>query len=105
MEAERRLQAEKRKQEKEYLQKMLVENEKHKAKALAEREKERLQDIKSQEEYARMLDKQEQDRLNEIKAREQRAQDFMNRMADTVIKSMDNRAKEEEEKINKVKTE
>jgi hypothetical protein len=84
---------------------MLVENEKHKVKALAEREKERLQDVKSQEEYARMLDKQEQDRLNEIKAREQRAQDFMNRMADTVIKSMDNRAKEEEEKIKRYELE
>jgi hypothetical protein len=38
-----------------------------------------------------MLEKQEQDRLNEFKAREQRAQDFMNRMADTVIKSMDDK--------------
>ena len=84
---------------------MLVENEKHKTKALAEREKERLQDIKSQEEYARMLDKQEQDRLNEIKAREQRAQDFMNRMADTVIKNMDSRAREEEEKIRRYELE
>ena len=105
MEAERRLQQEKRKQEKEYLQKMLVENEKHKAKALAEREKERLEDIRAQEEYARMLDKQEQDRLNEVKAREQRAQEFMNRMADTVIKNMDNRARQEEEKIKKYELE
>ena len=59
MDAERRLQHEKRRQEKEYLQKMLTENEKHKAKALAEREKERLEDIRAQEEYARILDKQE----------------------------------------------
>lgn len=47
MDAERRLQQEKRKQEKEYLQKMLVENEKNKAKQLAEREKERLEDIRA----------------------------------------------------------
>jgi hypothetical protein len=46
MDAERRLQQEKRRQEKEYLQKMLVENEKHKAKALAERERERLEDVR-----------------------------------------------------------
>jgi len=46
---------------------MLTENEKHKAKALAERETERLEDIRAQEEYARMLDKQEKDRLNEVK--------------------------------------
>jgi len=38
---------------------MLTENEKHKAKATSEREKERLEDVKAQEEYARMLDKQE----------------------------------------------
>lgn len=49
---------------------MLLENEKHKAKALAEREKERLEDIRAQEEYARKLEKEEQDRLNEVKARE-----------------------------------
>ncbi len=84
---------------------MLVENEKHKAKALAEREKERLEDIRAQEEYARMLDKQEHDRIHEVKAREQRAQEFMNRMADTVIKNMDNRAREEEEKIRKYELE
>lgn len=84
---------------------MLTENEKHKAKALAEREKERLEDIRAQDEYARMLDKQEQDRHNEVKAREQRAQEFMNRMADTVIKNMDSRAREEEEKIRRYEME
>lgn len=47
MDAERRLQQEKRRQEKEYLQKMLVENEKHKAKALVERERERLEDVRA----------------------------------------------------------
>ena len=51
------------------------------------------------------MDKQEQDRLNEVKAREQRAQEFMNRMADTVIKNMDNRAREEEEKIRRYEAE
>ena len=56
-----------------------------------EKEKERQEDIKAQQEYTRMLEKQEQDRINEFKAREQRAQEFMNRMADTVIKSMDDK--------------
>ena len=36
---------------------MLVENEKNKAKLLAERERERLEDIRAQEEYARVLEK------------------------------------------------
>jgi len=52
-----------------------------------------------------MLDKQEADRHNEVKAREQRAQEFMNRMADTVIKNMDNRTREEEEKIRRYELE
>lgn len=84
---------------------MLVENEKYKVKATAEKEKERLEDVYSQEQYARMLDKQEADRANEVKAREQRAQEFMNRMADTVIKGMDSRAREEEEKIKRYEME
>lgn len=68
---------------------MLLENEKNQAKMKVEKEKERQQDVRAQEEYTRMLTKQEEDRLNEIKARERRAQEFMNRMADTVIKNMD----------------
>ena len=39
--------------------------------------------------------------MREIKAREERQQMFMNRMADTVIKEMDNKAAEEEMKIRK----
>lgn len=52
-----------------------------------------------------MLEKQEQDRLNEFKARENRAQDFMNRMADTVIKNMDDKQREEDEKIRRYEME
>ena len=52
-----------------------------------------------------MLEKQEQDRINEFKAREKRAQEFMNKMADTVIKNMDNRQKEEEDKIRRYEVE
>lgn len=48
-----------------------------------------------------MLDQQEQDRLNEIAAREKRAQDFMNRMADGVLKELDNIQKKEDEMIAK----
>ena len=43
-----------------------------------------------------MLEKQEEDRANEFQARERRAQEFMNKMADTVIKKMDQRQKEED---------
>lgn len=53
---------EKRKQEKDYLQRMLVENEVSKKKKMDEEERVRLEDVKAQEEYARMLDQQEKDR-------------------------------------------
>lgn len=45
MEAERQLQAEKRRQEREYLKKMLIENEINKKKAEEEKNRERLNDI------------------------------------------------------------
>ena len=70
---------------------MLLENEKQKPKSLEDRERERQEDIRSQKEYSKMSEKQDEDRVNEFKAREKRAQEFMNKMADTVIKNMDDR--------------
>lgn len=57
MEAERNLQANKRDQEREYLKKMLIENEMNKKKAMGDKERERQLDMQAQEEHARMLDK------------------------------------------------
>ena len=59
MEAERQLQAEKREQERNYLKKMLIENEMNKKKAESEKAHERAMDVQAQEEHVRMLDKQE----------------------------------------------
>ena len=78
---------------------MLSENEKHKLQQLKEKEKERLEDIAAQEAYTRMLLQQEKDRAEEFERREKRAQEFMGRMADTVLKQMDAKAREEEKKI------
>jgi hypothetical protein len=85
MEQERKIQEDKRRQEKEYLQKMLVENEKNKARAETTKAEEMKADVLAQEEYAKMLDKQEADRIREFKQRENRAQGFMNQLATTVI--------------------
>ncbi len=52
-----------------------------------------------------MLEKQEQDRANEFQARETRAQEFMNKMADTVILKMDQKQAEEDEKIRRYEME
>ncbi len=96
---------EKRRQEREYLQKMLEENERQKAKAAEDRERQRQEDIRAQQEYTRMLEKQEQDRADEFASRERRAQDFMNKMADTVIKKMDDRQRDEDLKIQRYEME
>ena len=64
---------EKRRQERDYLNKMLEENENNKQRQRDEDERQRLADLKAQNEYSRMLDKQEADRQNEMKRREARA--------------------------------
>lgn len=67
MEMERNLQLEKRRQEKEYLQKMLRENEENKKNANKQRQEEIRADVNAQLEYGQMLDKQEADRQREFK--------------------------------------
>lgn len=57
MDQERQMLQEKRKQERDYLSKMLTENERQKAKAVVEKEKDRLEDVRAQQEYSRMLEK------------------------------------------------
>lgn len=54
---EQTMQAEKRRQEKEYLQKMLQENESNKVKAKGDKMAEQRADIQAQTEYAKLLDK------------------------------------------------
>lgn len=70
---------------------MLEENDKNKERLRAQREKDRMDDLRAQDDYTRMLDKQENDRQNEMKNREARAQDFMNKMADNVLQKMADR--------------
>ena len=90
---------EKRRQEKEYLQIMLEENEKHKRKMNEIKEKERVEDVQAQEAYSKMLEQQERDRLEEMGRREKRAQEFMGKMADNVLRQMDDKKREEEDMI------
>ena len=53
------MQQEKRKQERENLQKMLNENELNKKRQKEEEERQRLEDLKAQADYTKMLEKQE----------------------------------------------
>ena len=101
MEAERKLQLEKRDQERNYLKKMLIENENNKRKQEADKLRERDLDVQAQEEYARVIEKQEQDRTKEFQARERRAQEFMNRMAGTVIKNQAEKQRDEDNNMQR----
>ena len=99
MEAERKLQQEKRKQEREYLHKMMLENEKNKARMREDELRQKAEDATAQEEYARMLQKQEDDRNAEMAKREARAQEFMNKMAGNVLEKMEKKQKEEDDML------
>lgn len=101
MDAERALQHEKRRQEKEYLQKMLRENEANKKQAAEDRMHQVRADVQAQIEYGKMLDKQEDDRLREFKAREARAQNFMNTLASEVIGKQQTRIRDEQEALQR----
>ena len=70
-----------------------------------QKEQEKQEDIAAQEAYTRMLLKQERDRELEVQRREKRAQEFMGRMADTVIKQMDGKQKDEDEMIRRYEME
>jgi len=105
LEAEKQAYVTKRKQEYDYLQKVLKENDENKRNQLDDKHRQRLADIRAQEEYTKVLDRQEQDRILEFQAREKRAQDYMGKMTDTVIKDMDQRAQTEEDRIKNYEAE
>ena len=84
---------------------MLKENEKHKAGQERDREREKAEDVAAQDAYTAMLKQQEDDRHAEFERREKRAQEFMGRMADTVIKQMDAKQREEDDKVRQYEME
>ena len=105
MDREKQVAIEKKKQERDYFEQIMAENEKNQTLMKVQKEKERQADIKMQEAYSKMLERQELDRKNEFAARERRQQDFMNRMADGVIREMDDLLKHEDEMIKKYERE
>jgi len=101
IEAEIRHAAEKRKDQKESLKKVLVENEERRLRILGEAQRQKEEDIKFQQEYTRLIELQEAKRAAELKAREDRAKKFMSMMADTIIKDQKEQMLEEEKKLLK----
>jgi hypothetical protein len=84
---------------------MLEENEEYKKRQQENLKKEREQEIKFMEDYTRILEKQEQDRADYFKKCENRQKEAMTRMADTIIKEQDLKAKNDEEKMIKYQME
>ena len=80
-------------QRREY-ERIVKENELKQERARKEAELERMQDIKSMEEYSRILDKQEAERVAYFKSIEERTANILGRMEETVVK--ENREKERE---------
>lgn len=99
LEKERQIQLKKRLDERELMFDTIKENELNKKRALENKEKERLSDIKSTEDYAKVLDRQEQERNEYFKRIERNANNYINKMADTVISSIEAKNKEEEERM------
>jgi hypothetical protein len=93
--------AEKRQQERDFLRKMMAENEANKAKAQRDASAEKQGDIQALMEYGRMLDKQDEDRTREFNQRERRAQQFMNNLASKVITKQQTKKQAEDEMLAK----
>ena len=105
LEEERQSQLQKKQMERSYLQKMMEENEENKRIQLEQQKKLKEQEKTELAEYTRMLDRQEADRLEEIRARESKTQELMNKMADTVLKDLDQHRELEEAKVTRYQLE
>jgi len=90
-----------RAEDKQQLKRLLYENEEYKKKMAEDAKKEKMADIKAQQEYTRLIEKQMADREAEFKAREDRAKKFMSMMADTVVKDQKAQILDEERKLLK----
>jgi hypothetical protein len=99
LEKEKQIQLKKRMEERELMFDTLKENELNKKRALENKEKERLSDIKYTEEFAKVLERQDQERLEYFKKIERNANNFMNKMADNVLDHIEFKNKEEEERM------
>lgn len=99
MEKEKQIMLQKKAEEREALQKTLKDNELNKVKQLEALKREREEDIRATEEYTKILDKQENDRKEYFKNIERCANSFMSQAVGTVLKEMDDKNKDEEERM------
>jgi hypothetical protein len=99
IEKDKQIQMKRRIDERELMFNTIRENKLNKQRQMENKERERLNDIKSTEEYAKVLDRQEQERNEYFKKIERNANNFINKMAENVINEMEYKNKEEEQKM------
>jgi len=99
LEKDKLIQLKKRLDERELMFETINENELNKKRAMENKEKERLSDIKVTEDYAKVLDRQEQERNEYFKRIERNANNYINKMADTVLSGIQAKNNEEEERM------
>ena len=105
MEMERQNFLQKRKQERDYLQRMMAANDEAKRDLAKRKEIEKMEDWKAQEQYLHMLEVQEKDRENDFKQRENRTQQYLNQVSDMVLTKMEERRKLEEDNLRRYELE
>jgi len=84
-------------QENEALQKTLLENENNKRLQEISKQKEKEDDIRAIEEYTKVLDKQENERKLYFQNIENKANNFLSKISQTVLKEVENKKKLENE--------
>jgi len=89
----------KKQQEVELLHKTLRENEMNRIKTMENLHKEKLDDVKAIGEYNKVLERQEQERAEYFMKIERNGNKYINKMAQSVLVDLDNKTKEEDEKM------
>ena len=99
LEKDKQIQLHKRMEERETMLKTMKENELNKIRQLDYKEKERLSDIRSTEEFVRVLDRQDQERNEYFKKIERNANNFVNKNATTVLNDLEINKKDDDDKM------
>lgn len=99
IEKDKQIQLKRRMDERELMLNTLKENQLNKQRQLDNKERERLIDIRYTGEYGRVLDKQEQERTEYFKKIERNANNFVNKMALSVMNELESKNKDEEERM------
>ena len=81
--------------------KTILENQIKQQRKIENKERQRLIDIRYTGEYGKVLDKQEQQRIDYFKRIERNGNNFINKMAESVMQEMENKNKDEEQRMKK----